>query len=224
MLYLAPGTGLPVRVHGAFVATMRCTRWSSTSRPPAKPTTWTASWPSPRTKAAICSAAARAGGQRGRSALRPGRRDRRQDPPAVDFRVQRHLRIGYNRAARLIEQMERSGLVSPMGTNGNRETSPRPRRRMMIRTSNCHRRPLARSPACCFQPAGPRRRAGPAASSSWTAPHRAGRFSQQVLSSPAASPSRPAAPSRSRGPASSAGCTKTLTPSAGGRRQQAVGV
>jgi S-DNA-T family DNA segregation ATPase FtsK/SpoIIIE len=35
--------------------------------------------------------------------------------------VQRHLRIGYNRAARLIEQMERSGLVSSMATNGNRE-------------------------------------------------------------------------------------------------------
>jgi S-DNA-T family DNA segregation ATPase FtsK/SpoIIIE len=35
--------------------------------------------------------------------------------------VQRHLRIGYNRAARLIEQMERSGLVSGMQSNGNRE-------------------------------------------------------------------------------------------------------
>ena len=34
--------------------------------------------------------------------------------------VQRQLRIGYNRAARLIEQMENSGLVSPMETNGNR--------------------------------------------------------------------------------------------------------
>ena len=35
--------------------------------------------------------------------------------------VQRHLRIGYNRAARLLEQMEKSGLVSAMGGNGNRE-------------------------------------------------------------------------------------------------------
>ena len=35
--------------------------------------------------------------------------------------VQRHLRIGYNRAARLLEQMEKSGMVSGMATNGNRD-------------------------------------------------------------------------------------------------------
>ena len=35
--------------------------------------------------------------------------------------VQRHLRIGYNRAARIIEDMEKSGIVTPMQSNGNRE-------------------------------------------------------------------------------------------------------
>ena len=35
--------------------------------------------------------------------------------------VQRRLRVGYNRAARLIETMEAAGVVSPMASNGNRE-------------------------------------------------------------------------------------------------------
>ena len=35
--------------------------------------------------------------------------------------VQRHLSIGYQRSARLVEEMEKAGLVSPMGRNGQRE-------------------------------------------------------------------------------------------------------
>ena len=35
--------------------------------------------------------------------------------------VQRKLRIGYNRAARMIETMEETGVLSPMASNGNRE-------------------------------------------------------------------------------------------------------
>jgi S-DNA-T family DNA segregation ATPase FtsK/SpoIIIE len=35
--------------------------------------------------------------------------------------VQRNLRIGYNRSARILEQMERAGLVSPQQPNGNRD-------------------------------------------------------------------------------------------------------
>lgn len=44
---------------------------------------------------------------------------REQDRPSIS-NVQRHLKIGYNRAARLLEEMERKGVVSPMGSDGIR--------------------------------------------------------------------------------------------------------
>ncbi len=120
MLYLAPGTGWPVRVHGAFVADEEVHKIVEHLKKIGPPDY----------VEGILSAAEEdaAGGVSGEGA------DAEADPlydqaveivvktrrPSISL-VQRHLRIGYNRAARLIEQMERSGLVSPMGSNGNRE-------------------------------------------------------------------------------------------------------
>jgi S-DNA-T family DNA segregation ATPase FtsK/SpoIIIE len=57
--------------------------------------------------------------------------------PSISL-VQRHLRIGYNRAARLIEQMERSGLVSPMNaTAGAKCWRPRERNDHEFETQPC---------------------------------------------------------------------------------------
>ncbi|HRD33307.1 MAG TPA: DNA translocase FtsK 4TM domain-containing protein [Rhodocyclaceae bacterium] len=121
MLYLAPGTGLPMRVHGAFVAddeVHKVVDHLKTMGPP--------DYVEGILSAAEDDVEALGGGEAGG--------DDEADPlydqaveivlktrrPSISL-VQRHLRIGYNRAARLIEQMERSGLVSAMGTNGNRD-------------------------------------------------------------------------------------------------------
>ncbi len=121
MLYLAPGTGLPVRVHGAFVADDEVHKVVDHLKRsgPADYVDGILSAPEENVEAAL-------GGSDGGD----GEADPLYDQaveivvktrrPSISL-VQRHLRIGYNRAARLIEQMERAGLVSAMGSNGNRE-------------------------------------------------------------------------------------------------------
>jgi S-DNA-T family DNA segregation ATPase FtsK/SpoIIIE len=121
MLYLPPGSGLPQRVHGAFVADHEVHKVVSHLRALAAPD-YLADVLEP--------AASDEGGAAAGNGEPTGEKDPLYDQaveivlrtrrPSISL-VQRHLRIGYNRAARLIEDMERSGMVSPMQSNGNRE-------------------------------------------------------------------------------------------------------
>ncbi len=120
MLFLPPGTGLPQRVHGAFVADHEVHKVVDHLKNLAAPEyIEEVLEPAPADEAAAGANGAPAGEKDPLydQAVEIVVRTRR---PSISL-VQRHLRIGYNRAARLIEDMERAGLVSPMQSNGNRE-------------------------------------------------------------------------------------------------------
>jgi len=120
MLFLPPGSGYPQRVHGAFVADHEVHKVVEYLKKLARPQYLDSVLEGPELEEVEDGALEAPDGESDPlydQAVAIVLRTRR----ASISLVQRHLRIGYNRAARLIEQMERSGLVSAMQTNGNRE-------------------------------------------------------------------------------------------------------
>jgi S-DNA-T family DNA segregation ATPase FtsK/SpoIIIE len=120
MLYLPPGGGYPQRVHGAFVSDHEVHRVAEHLKSLGEPNYIEGilnSLEEPETEEL---------GGGGADAESDALYDQAVEIVVKSRRasislVQRHLRIGYNRAARLVEQMEKAGIVSPMQSNGNRE-------------------------------------------------------------------------------------------------------
>ena len=124
MLYMPPGTGFPVRVHGAFVSDEEVHRVVEFLKKQGEPNyiegILEGGVSEDGSQLSLDGVAAASGNEADElydSAVAIVLKNRR----ASISLVQRNLRIGYNRAARLLEQMEQSGIVSTMQSNGNRE-------------------------------------------------------------------------------------------------------
>jgi len=121
MLYMPPGTGLPVRVHGAFVSDDEVHRVVYHLKEQGEPNYIEGILEGGVAEDADGVPGVAAGGSEGDELYDQAVAVVLKNRRASISLVQRHLRIGYNRAARLLEQMEQSGLVSTMQSNGNRE-------------------------------------------------------------------------------------------------------
>ena len=121
MLYLPPGDGHPQRVHGAYVADDEVQRVVEHLKRQGEAQYIDGILDDPELAEADAGGAGRGPAARPDPLYDQAVQIVLQNRRASISLVQRHLRIGYNRAARLIEDMERAGLVSPMASNGNRE-------------------------------------------------------------------------------------------------------
>jgi S-DNA-T family DNA segregation ATPase FtsK/SpoIIIE len=122
MLYMASGTGLPIRVHGAFVSDEEVHRVVSYLKTQGEPD-YIEGVLEGGTVEGDGDLSADGGGEGGEKdpmydqAVEVVLKDRKA---SISY-VQRKLRIGYNRSARLLEDMEKAGLVSGLTTSGQRE-------------------------------------------------------------------------------------------------------
>jgi S-DNA-T family DNA segregation ATPase FtsK/SpoIIIE len=134
MLYMPPGSGLPVRVHGAFVSDDEVHRVVADWKRRGQPDYIDGLLEEGSAYDGVPGFAAGGEGEEGGNAESDELYDEAvrfvcETRRASISSVQRKLRIGYNRAARLIEAMEAAGVVTSMSTNGSREVlaPPSPR-------------------------------------------------------------------------------------------------
>ncbi len=118
MLYLPPGSGLPVRVHGAYVADHEVHKVVSRLRGRGAPEYFEEILQD-REESAVTGA--QDGGDESDPLYDRAVQIVTETRRASISGVQRRLKIGYNRAARMIEAMEQAGVVGPLQSNGARE-------------------------------------------------------------------------------------------------------